>query len=110
MNEQTDEAADDFYKKYIEMQELGLKKERNKTDVLYEIFQEMHEDKGELTGIDTGFTELNNMTGGLKGGDLIIIAGRPSMGKTAFALNIAANCCNKQGIADIFRSKCRKSN
>ncbi|MGY6765717.1 replicative DNA helicase [Faecalibacterium prausnitzii] len=102
MNEQTDEAADDFYKKYIEMQELGLKKERNKTDVLYEIFQEMHEDKGELTGIDTGFTELNNMTGGLKGGDLIIIAGRPSMGKTAFALNIAANCCNKQGIADIF--------
>ena len=46
---------------------------------------------GELTGVPTGFKELNDKTGGLQRGDLIIIAARPSMGKTALALNIARN-------------------
>jgi replicative DNA helicase len=45
--------------------------------------------KGKLTGIETGFTELNHITSGLQPSDLIIVAARPSMGKTAFALNIA---------------------
>ena len=44
---------------------------------------------GEITGVSTGFRELDNITAGLQKGELIIIAGRPSMGKTAFALNIA---------------------
>ncbi len=43
------------------------------------------------TGLPTGFTELDDKTSGLQDGDLIVIAARPSMGKTAFALNIAAN-------------------
>ena len=47
--------------------------------------------KGSLTGIDTGFTKLNDMTTGLHAGELIIIAARPSVGKTAFALNLAEN-------------------
>ena len=42
-----------------------------------------------IKGISTGFTKLDEMTGGLHGGELIILAARPSMGKTAFALNIA---------------------
>lgn len=42
-----------------------------------------------ITGVPTGFTDLDNMTSGMQPGELIIIAGRPSMGKTAFALNIA---------------------
>jgi replicative DNA helicase len=46
---------------------------------------------GELTGIPTGFRDLDQMTGGLQAGELIVIAARPSMGKTAFALNIARN-------------------
>ncbi len=42
-----------------------------------------------ITGVPTGFTDLDRMTGGLQPSDLIVVAGRPSMGKTSFALNIA---------------------
>ncbi len=45
----------------------------------------------DVTGIATGFTDLDSMTSGLQPGDLIIVAGRPSMGKTAFSINIAEN-------------------
>lgn len=46
---------------------------------------------GGLSGLDTGYPRLNKITSGLQGSDLIIIAARPSMGKTAFALNMARN-------------------
>ncbi len=51
--------------------------------------------KGNVTGIATGFTDLDNRTAGLQNADFILIAARPSMGKTAFALNIAENCAFK---------------
>lgn len=51
-----------------------------------------------LTGVASGFADLDDMTGGLQPGDLIIIAGRPSMGKTAFALNIAENAACAAGL------------
>jgi replicative DNA helicase len=44
-----------------------------------------------VTGVPTGFSDLDDMTSGLQSGDLVIVAGRPSMGKTAFAMNIAEN-------------------
>jgi len=44
-----------------------------------------------VTGVPTGFSDLDNMTSGFQPGDLVIVAGRPSMGKTAFSLNIAEN-------------------
>ncbi len=47
--------------------------------------------QGGLSGLDTGFRYLNSMTAGLHGGELLIIAARPGMGKTAFALNLAEN-------------------
>jgi replicative DNA helicase len=53
-----------------------------------------------LTGLDTGFIDLNRMTSGFGAGDLIIIAARPSMGKTAFALNLATNVLRQgKGVA-----------
>lgn len=47
------------------------------------------DDPSEITGTPTGFVDLDRMTSGLQPGDMIVVAGRPSMGKTAFALNIA---------------------
>lgn len=46
---------------------------------------------GDITGVSTGFNDLDEMTAGLQKGDLVIVAGRPSMGKTTFAVNIAEN-------------------
>ncbi|MBV2234748.1 MAG: replicative DNA helicase [Sterolibacterium sp.] len=56
-----------------------------------ERIQELYDqdDPSDITGIPTGFTDLDQMTSGMQPGDMIIVAGRPSMGKTAFALNIA---------------------
>ncbi|MFZ2524667.1 MAG: replicative DNA helicase [Candidatus Ferrigenium altingense] len=49
------------------------------------------DNQNDVTGTATGFTDLDRMTSGLQAGDLIIVAGRPSMGKTAFSINIAEN-------------------
>ncbi len=51
----------------------------------------LFEKKQSVTGVSTGFTDIDRMTSGLQPSDLIIVAGRPSMGKTAFCLNIAQN-------------------
>jgi replicative DNA helicase len=51
--------------------------------------------KGSLSGVPTGFTDLDKLTSGLQKSDLVIVAGRPSMGKTAFALNIAQYAATK---------------
>ena len=51
----------------------------------------LHQSQGQLTGVSTGYADLDRMTAGLQPGDLIIVAGRPSMGKTTLALNIAEN-------------------
>lgn len=61
-------------------------------DVLMTAYQDMVENsvnQGTITGVPTGFDELNHRTGGLHGGELIIVAGRPGMGKSSFAVNIA---------------------
>jgi replicative DNA helicase len=51
----------------------------------------LHQSGGDITGIATGFTEFDKLTAGLQPGELIIIAGRPSMGKSTLAVNIAEN-------------------
>ncbi|HLK10303.1 MAG TPA: replicative DNA helicase [Candidatus Binatia bacterium] len=60
------------------------------TDTI-KLIERLYEQKQAVTGVPTGFTDLDRITAGLQPSDLIIIAGRPSMGKTAFALNIAAH-------------------
>lgn len=50
---------------------------------------------GKITGIPSGFRDIDNITNGFQNGDLIILAARPSVGKTAFALNIAANAAHQ---------------
>ena len=55
----------------------------------------MHNRVGDITGIATGFAELDKMTAGFQRNDLIIVGARPSVGKTAFALNIAQNVATK---------------
>ncbi|GAA4335628.1 replicative DNA helicase [Pigmentiphaga soli] len=52
----------------------------------------------DVTGVPTGFTDLDRMTSGMQGGDLIIVAGRPSMGKTAFSVNIGEHVAVEEGL------------
>ena len=61
----------------------------------YDNIEVMHNRVGDITGIATGFAELDRMTAGFQRNDLIIVAARPSVGKTAFALNIAQNVATK---------------
>ncbi len=71
---------------------------KNIKDVLvqtYDNIEMLHNRNGDITGIPTGFTELDRMTSGFQRSDLIIVAARPSVGKTAFALNIAQNVATK---------------
>ena len=51
----------------------------------------LHQSGGDITGIPSGFGEFDKLTAGLQPGDLVVVAGRPSMGKTTFAVNIAEN-------------------
>ena len=63
-------------------------------DLVYDTYQKLEErakNKGQLTGVPTGFYDLDTYTNGLQKSDLIILAARPAMGKTSFALNIAQN-------------------
>lgn len=66
--------------------------------------------KGTVTGVPTGFNHMDNMTGGLHGGELIIVAGRPGMGKSSFAVNIAEHAAIKENIpVAIFNLEMSKS-
>lgn len=57
----------------------------------FEKISKIADNQGQITGVPTGFESLDNMTCGMQNGDLLILAARPSMGKTAMALNIALN-------------------
>lgn len=60
--------------------------------------QARYDSDSQITGLSTGFVDLDEKTCGLSGGDLVIVAGRPSMGKTSFALNIAENVAVGAGL------------
>ena len=60
--------------------------------------QEMAENPSDVTGVPTGFYDLDRMTSGLQKGDLVVLAARPSMGKTALAINIAEHVALNEGL------------
>lgn len=64
----------------------------------FEIIQELYDKKSHVTGLESGFIDLDARTAGFQKSDLIIVAGRPSMGKTSFVLNIAEHCSLKRRV------------
>lgn len=77
----------------------------NVQNILSEAFEridELHKDSGKLRGTKTNFVELDNILGGLQKSDLIILAARPAMGKTSFALDLARNVAKSNVPVGIF--------
>jgi len=71
---------------------------RNLRDPLIEVItraEQARKDGSGVTGISTGFVDMDNLLGGLHKSDLVILAARPSMGKTSFVINIAQNCADR---------------
>src|SRR5271170_4380370 len=91
------EIVDDAERAVFEIAEAGSRGKvgfRTVKSILPEVvnrIDELYHSDGKMTGVPTGFKQLDEMTSGLQPGDLIIIAGRPSMGKTTLAVNIAEN-------------------
>ncbi|GGE05892.1 replicative DNA helicase [Marinithermofilum abyssi] len=63
----------------------------------FERIESLHYNQGKLTGVPSGYADLDRMTSGFQASDLIILAARPSMGKTAFSLNVAQNVAIRAG-------------
>jgi replicative DNA helicase len=88
---------DEAESKIFQIAESGARKDTGLlaiSPVLAKVFERIdhlhsQDNPSDITGVPTGFVDLDRMTAGLQPGDLVIVAGRPSMGKTAFALNIA---------------------
>lgn len=89
---------------YAEKQIYELSKEMSKNELKHistatievmERLEKLKKDKNAMRGLNTGFRIFDKVTNGLQNGDLIILAARPSVGKTAFALNIVANVAEK---------------
>ncbi len=97
-----DEILDEAGRKILEVQKDGARRDfASMHELVHETFEHIHElyeNKGLPRGIKTGFRELDRMIGGLEPGSLNIIAARPSMGKTSFALTIAQHVALKEQI------------
>lgn len=93
------ELVEDAESKLFEVSQKHIKQDIVSLEsILSESFDrldELHKDKGKVRGIPTGFRDLDGILAGLQRSDLIILAARPSMGKTAFALNIAHSVATK---------------
>lgn len=97
--EEVDSILNDAEKSILEVSRKQTTDEfMNIKDVLIEAFDKielLQHTAGEVTGIPTGFQELDRITAGFQKNDLVIVAARPSVGKTAFALNISQNVATK---------------
>ena len=79
----------------FELSQRNMKKDYTQIDPViknaFEVIQKASQNKDGLTGVPTGYTKLDDITSGWQASDLVIIAGRPAMGKTSFALSMAKN-------------------
>ena len=95
-----EEIQSELFKIATESEDGDFKDIEDVTTLTMDYIKSQIQKDGFLTGLDTGFIDLNRMTSGFGEGDLIIIAARPAMGKTSFVLNIAANVLkNDKGVA-----------
>lgn len=98
--EDVNEFIDNAERRMLEVNQAGRQGGyRSAKDLIHGVFENITErakQKNPITGVPTGFNKLDEMTGGLQPGDLVILAARPSMGKTALALNLAQNACITQ--------------
>ncbi len=78
-------------------QEGGFKSIKNLLATAVDKIETLYEQEGNITGASTGFTDFDELTSGLQPADLIIVAGRPSMGKTTIAMNMAENVAISSG-------------
>lgn len=100
-------SEESFHKLLVDLDKLkgeGIEtKEKTVSDHLLKIAEElMYPDESQSKGHPTGYKDLDEMTGGMQAGDLIIIAARPSVGKTAFALNIGSGHCKNGGMTHLY--------
>jgi len=98
------ELLDEAERKVFTIAEQGTRAENGFKDIkqllskTVEQIDYLFEQDGNITGVTTGFKDFDAQTSGLQKGDLVIVAGRPSMGKTTFAMNVAENAAIAQGI------------
>lgn len=80
----------------------GIQEEPTDREVLIDLLESLGKEQGELSGITTGSVDLNKMTSGLQDGELIILAARPSVGKSALGINIGLAAAEKDVVVDLF--------
>lgn len=94
-DDEIENILDQAEKKIFEVSQKNLKQNFVPiSDILHETFEridELHKEKGKLRGVPTGFTDMDKLLGGMQKSDLIILAARPSMGKTSLALDLIRN-------------------
>ena len=99
--DKTEDAVLDLIKKRRTSELLTIEKAATR---VYETIEKYNNEYGEIKGIPTGYPALDRATLGLQRGDLIILAARPSVGKSAFALNLAINACRASDVSVAFFS------
>ena len=102
----TNEVIEDAEKMLFEVTQKRVSSSfQNITDLLTQAFDEIDElvnNKNQMAGTPTGFTDVDRLFWGLRGGDLLILAARPGVGKTSFALNLATNAAKAGAAVALF--------
>jgi replicative DNA helicase len=98
-DEQLDEAERSIFQIADGRLRSGFVSLGNLVDNSYQMLEKLQEQRGAITGVPTGFHDLDEMTSGFQPGDLVILAARPGVGKTSFVLNVAVNAAKQSGLS-----------